>query len=186
MPATVKIPGFVSQRKFAKYMKEYYRHSCIDDSVVDPVSRELYNSRGEKGRKGEFLVSGMFDDMGYRTQVLSGYDGCDVMVKINNKWIKVEVKTSTLDQDRRYQFHRIKPNNFNLIALVFVGKDHTTVQIGGEKAKKFIVRCATWVRRDHAYSMGFNRMRKHSKIVKQTDIWFDLTKQNMTKVLNKT
>lgn len=184
MPASTKNPGFVSQRKFAKYMKAYHS-SCMNSHVSDPVSRELYNSQGEKGRKGEFLVSGILRDMGYKTEVLNGYDGCDVMLLSGQKWLKIEVKTSTFSNSG-YQFHRIKPNNFDMIALVLAGIDGTTIQIGCANAKKFIVRYATWVVRDSAFSMHFGRMRKHSKMNdKQKDIWFDFTKQNMERILDQ-
>jgi hypothetical protein len=181
MPTTARIPGFVSQHKFAKYMKNYRNNDYADETVIDPVSKELFNSGKEKGRKGEYLVAGMFTDMGYETKVLSGHDGCDVMVNIHDKWLRVEVKTSLLKR-RKYGFHRIKLTHFDLIALVFVAKDCTSVQIGGIKAKKFISTWATWVHRDTAYSMGFNNNRKHSK-VREDDVWFEFTKKNLIKII---
>ena len=183
MTTATKIPGFVSQRKFAKYMKEYRTNEVADDSVIDPVSRELFSSGKEKGRKGEYLVAGMFSDMGYESRVLSGHDECDVLVKINGKWLNVEVKTASAGKTGSYQFHRIKTNQFDILVLVLAGKDCTTVQIGGVEAKKFITKYATWVVRDSAYSMSFNRYRRHSKMQGKDGIWFDFTKDNVNKVI---
>lgn len=183
MTTATKIPGFVSQRKFAKYMKEYHANEVADDSVIDPVSRVLSSSGNEKGRKGEYMVAGMFRDMGYESKVLSGHDECDVLVKINGKWLNVEVKTASEGKTGSYQFHRIKTNQFDILVLVLAGKNCTTVQIGGAEAKKFITKYATWVVRDSAYSMVFNRLRRHHKMKGKDGIWFGFTKANVRKVI---
>lgn len=181
MPATGQIPGFVSQRQFAQAMAWYNKDEQADDSITDPVSKELYSSGKQKGRKCEYLVAHMFRKMGYKAQVLKGQEGCDLLVKMNDRWMNVEVKAS--ECRKTYVFHRIKPNNFDMIILVFVGKDYTTMQIGGNSAKKFIISKGTWVQRDKAYSMSFSRMRRHAKDFGQEGVWFPFTKQNISKAI---
>lgn len=182
MPATAKIPGFVSQRQFAQAMKWYHVDERADESITDPVSQDLYSSGKQKGRKCEYLVATLFKRMGYRAQVLKGQEGCDLVVKINDKWMNVEVKASQL-HGHQYVFSRIKPKNFEIIALVFVGKDYTTVQIGGEKAKQFVSTWGTWVNRDSAYGISFSKHRMHCKARGQEGIWFPFTKGNISKVI---
>lgn len=181
MPAVAKIPGFVSQRQFAQAMRWYDTDERADDSIIDPVSKELYSSGKQKGRKCEYLIAHMFKRMGYQAKVLKGQEGCDLLVKMNEKWMNVEVKASEFNKN--YAFHRIKPNNFDMIVFVFVGKECTTVQIGGSTAKKFVANHGTWVVRDSAYTICFNRMRSHSKAQGKDGIWFSFTKKNICKLI---
>lgn len=174
------IPGFVSQRNFQRYMKDFDKNETVSDSIVDPVSQHLYASGKEKGRKAEYIVAGMFRDMGYDARILSGHDRCDVIVNINGKWLNVEVKASGI-YNRQYLFGKIKPDLFDLIALVFVGHEHTTVQIGGTEAKKFI---RLWgSSSEGGYKLYFNPMRKHQKTFGQEGIWFPFAKQNISKAI---
>jgi hypothetical protein len=181
MPATAKIPGFVSQRQFTRAMKWYDSVERADDSVTDPVSQNLYSSGHQKGRKCEFLVADLFVKMGYPAQVLKGQESCDLLVKIKDKWLNVEVKSS--EERKQYIFPNIKPNKFDLIVLVFVGKEGTTIQIGGDKAKEFISTWATWVVKDSDYTIAFNRNRRHCKTHGQEGIWFPFTKSNISKAI---
>lgn len=179
-----KIPGFVSQRKFQKYMKDFRKNEQADSHIVDPVSQDLYASGNEKGRKGEYIVAGMFKDMGYDARVLSGHDRCDVVVNVGDKWLNVEVKTSGINiNSRQYVFNKIKPTLFDIIALVFVGHDGTTVQIGGSEAKSFIRRYGTVSYNDDGYKLYFNPMRRHHKALGQEGIWLDFTKENVGKAI---
>lgn len=183
MPATAQIPGFVSQREFAQAMDWYHADERADESIIDPVSQDLYSSGKQKGRKCEYLVAHRFRRMGYRAQVLKGQEGCDLLVNIKNRWVNVEVKAAQFRGSRQYSFHRIKPDNFDLIVLVFVGMDYTTIQIGGATAKDFISTWATWVDSYNSYSIGFSRNRRHSKACGRDDIWFPFTKSNISKVI---
>ena len=181
MPATARIPGFVSQRQFTRAMKWYDSVEGADNSVTDPVSQNLYSSGHQKGRKCEFLVADLFRNMGYPAQVLKGQESCDLLVKINGKWLNVEVKSS--EEKKQYCFAGIKPDNFDLIVLVFVGRDGTTIQIGGSKAKEFVSTWGSWVVRDSDYNISFSRNRRHCKAHGQEGIWLPFTKSNISKVI---
>lgn len=184
MPATTKKSGFLSQRNFNRYMKTFEQDASSNKNITDPVSRNLAASGKEKGRKGEYIVCGMFRDMGYDSVVLSGHDRCDVLVNIDGKWLNVEVKTAGLSNSRtrQYNFNHIKPQLFDLIALVFVGDEGTSVQIGGHKAKCFIYNWAT--KTGTEYKLTYNKTRRHCKDRGNEGTWFNLTAENMQKIVS--
>ena len=89
-----KTEGFVSQRDFQRYMEDYNKNAKVDDRFVDPVSRSLMAAGREKGDRGEFVVKGILEDLGYEVKHLGGTDSRDLDVKIDGQWKKMEVKTS--------------------------------------------------------------------------------------------
>ena len=132
------IPGFVSQRDFQKANEQYLKQERQDGKFVDPVSKEFVAAGQEKGRKGEYLVMQMLQDMGYETKMLSGTDDYDLKVKIKGTCNRVEVKTAAQSRKNNFTFSGIKTSYYDLLVTVFVGYDYTSVQISGQEGKLFI------------------------------------------------
>jgi len=181
MTTTKEKNGFVSQRNFQRYMAEFYENEQADSSVADPVSRDLLSSGSMKGRKGEYIVKGMLEDMGYECRMLNGFESCDIMVKIDGKWLGVEVKTGSMSSANQYNFQKIKTFNFDLIALVFVGKDYTGVKIGGKKAKHFIDAWGTT--QEEGQKIAFNAHRMNKRLRGRDDVFMDCVANNIPKLI---
>ena len=181
MTTTTEKNGFVSQRNFQRYMADYVNDKA-NSSVSDPVSRDLLASGNEKGRKGEYIVKGMLEDMGYECMMLNGFEACDLMVKIDGRWLGVEVKTGSMSSANQYNFQKIKTSNFDLIALVFVGTDYTNVKLGGANAKRFI---DTWGTDQQCggQKIAFNAHRMNKKIRGRDDIFMDCVANNVPKLI---
>jgi len=163
---TTKNDGFLSQRDFQRYMKDYEKNVAIADRFTNCVSRSLMASGREKGEKGEFIVKGILQDLGYEVRYLGGSDSCDLMVKIDGSWKAMEVKTAQYNSQKQYQFSNIKPDLFDMIAFVFVGENGTTVKIGAKGGRNFIRKFASLVSRvdcqEYYYNISLNRYRGHA------------------------
>ena len=184
-----KIPGFVSQRAFQKANEQYLKQERQDGKFVDPVSKEFVAAGQEKGRKGEYLVMQMLQDMGYEVKMLSGTDDYDLKVKIKGTWYRVEVKTAA--QGRSYDnftFSGIKTSYYDLLVTVFVGYDYTSVQISGQEGKLFIDEygsnyCGSnWESRPPSKIIHFNKFRTHRKL-QGIEAFYDMTKKNVERLV---
>ena len=182
MTTATKIPGFVSQRDFQKADKDYLKNERQNGKFSDPVSIEFVAAGGEKGRKGEYLVKQQFEKLGYKVRLLDGYDRADLRVLIGDEWKYVEVKTATQSGvSDSFTFSNIKTSNFDIIALVMVGYDYTSVVIGGKSAKRFIDVYGT--RTDRGETLYFNKYRSH-RLLKGAERFLSITQKNIQKILN--
>lgn len=184
-----KIPGFVSQRAFQKANELYMKQERKDGKFVDPVSKEFVAAGQEKGRKGEYLVMQMLQDMGYKVEMLSGTDEYDLRVKIKGTWHRVEVKTAAQSRScDNFTYSGIKTTHYDLLATVFVGYDYTSVQISGTEGKRFIdvygsnFCGSNWESRPASKVICFNKFRTHCKL-RGTEAFFDMTKQNVERLV---
>ena len=147
-------------------MKDYEENVAVAERFTDSVSRSLMASGREKGEKGEFIVKGILQDLGYDVRYLGGSDSCDLMVKIDGRWRAMEVKTAQYNSKNQYQFSNIKPDLFDMIAFVFVGENGTTVKIGAKGGRDFIRKFASLVSRvdcqESYYNISLNRYRGHA------------------------
>jgi hypothetical protein len=157
--------GFISQRDFRRYMTDYEKNVAVAERFTDSVSRSLMASGREKGEKGEFIVKGILQDLGYEVRYLGGSDSCDLMVKIDGSWKDMEVKTAQYGKKGQYQFSNIKPDLFDMIAFVFVGESGTTVKIGAKGGRNFIRKFGSLVSRvdcqETYYNIALNKYRGH-------------------------
>ena len=182
------IPGFVSQRDFQKANEQYLKQERQDGKFVDPVSKEFVAAGQEKGRKGEYLVMQMLQDMGYETKMLSGTDDYDLKVKIKGTWYRVEVKTAAQSRKNNFTFSGIKTSYYDLLVTVFVGYDYTSVQISGQEGKLFIDQfgsnyCGSnWEIRPPAKVISFNKFRTHRKL-QGIEAFYDMTKKNVERLV---
>jgi hypothetical protein len=182
MATATNIPGFVSQRDFQKADKDYLKNERQNGKFSDPVSIEFMAAGGEKGRKGEYLVKQQFEKLGYKVQILNGYDHADLRVKIGDEWKYVEVKTAAQGGvSDNFCFNNIKTSNFDILALVMVGYDYTSIVIGGKSAKRFINVYGTLT--DRGETVYFNRYRGH-RFLKGEERFLTITKENIQKILN--
>jgi hypothetical protein len=184
-----KIPGCVSPRLFQTANELYMQEERQDGKFSDPVSREFVAAGQEKGRKGEYLAMKMFQEMGYKTEMLNGTSDYDLRVKIKGTWYKVEVKTAAqTGKSHRFTFSGVKTGYYDLLVTVFVGYDYTSVQISGKEGKRFIdvfgsdFTGANWEIRPPSKVIGFNKFRSHSKL-RGIEAFFDMTKKNVERLV---
>jgi hypothetical protein len=182
MATATKIPGFVSQRDFQKANKDYLKNES-NPNFTESTSMELMSAGGAKGRKGEYVVKSQFEKLGYKVEILNGYDRADLKVMIDNEWKYVEVKTAgQAGVSDTFRFNHIKTSNFDIIAFVMVGYGGTSAVIGGKYAKRFIDVYGSLT--DTGISMSFNRHRTHKRL-KGQETFLPITKQNIRKILGE-
>jgi len=185
-----KTEGFVSQRDFQRYMADYDKNAKVDDRFVDPVSRSLMASGREKGDRGEFVVKGILEDLGYEVKHLGGTDSRDLDVKVDGQWKRMEVKTSQYLKTNNYKFNAIKPWLFDMIAFVFVSENGTSVKIGGKGGQHFVEvygsLCSRVDCEEMFYNVALNKYRGHTGLYgTERMLEVDVTEQgkaNMKKI----
>lgn len=179
--------GFLSQRKFRRYMKEYKNQiKGVDERFEDVVSQEMVEAGREKGEMGEFVVKGILQDLGYEVSCRGGYDSCDLMVNTDKGWKRIEVKTASQGPKSRsnnYAFSGIKPWKFDMLAMVFVGEQGLTVKIGsGYNVKRFIEVFGS-ITDSGSYNICLDRYRGHTGLY-GTNRMVELNAENMPSVIS--
>lgn len=182
--------GFVSQREFRRYMQNFDNHIQIEERFESQVSRKMMTYNREKGERGEFIVMGKLQDMGYEVELIGGSKSCDLIMNTDKGWKRIEVKTASQGPSSRsnnFQFAGIKPWKYDILALVFVAHDGISVKIGGKQGKHFIEVFGSMTDRgaEGSYVINLDRYRGHIGLY-GTERMIELNEVNVKKVLADT
>ena len=182
--------GFLSQREFSKYMKDFDENIEVAEQFESQISRRMMAYNREKGERGEFIVMGKLRDMGYEVEPIGGNNSCDLIMNTDKGWKRIEVKTAAQGPDSRsnnFKFSDIKPWKYDILALVFVGYDGLSVKIGGNQGKHFIKTYGTLTDRgaEGSYGIALDRYRGHTGMY-GTERMIELNEVNVKKVLADT
>lgn len=179
--------GFLSQREFSKYMKNFDKNIEVAEQFESQISRRMMAYNREKGERGEFIVMSKLRDMGYEVEPIGGNNSCDLIMNTDKGWKRIEVKTAAQGPDSRsnnFKFSDIKPWKYDILALVFVGYDGLSVKIGGKQGKHFIQTYGTLTDRgaEGSYGIALDRYRGHTGMY-GTERMIELNEMNVKKVL---
>lgn len=182
--------GFLSQREFQRYMKNFDKNIEVAERFESQISRKMMTYNREKGERGEFIVMGKLQDMGYEVELIGGSKSCDLIMNTDKGWKRIEVKTASQGPDSRsnnFQFSCIKPWKYDILALVFVGHDGISVKIGGNQGKHFIKTYGSMTDRgaNGSYTISLDRYRGHTGMY-GTERMIELNEVNVKKVLADT
>lgn len=198
--AAAQVPGFVSQRLFQKaegLFKSMKVKECEDRGFVDPISQKMRMLGRAASTYAETMVQARFmecDDLIMENMGDSSQSGNDLLLTDTNslRTYRVEVKSAQEKGSGEFFFQGIDPKKFDILVLVFIGKDGTFMQIGHSATfGSWLKLYGTWyanksAREGYGYRVHRNSDYKHDRMYGYEyflDMQYD---ENIYKVIKST
>ena len=196
--ASVQVPGFVSQRLFQQaenLFKSMKIKECEDKGFVDPISQKMRMLGRAASTYAETMVQARFmecDDLILENMGDSSQSGNDLLLTETNslRTYRVEVKSAQEKGSGEFFFQGIDPKKFDIIVLVFIGKDGTFMQIGSARSfGEWIKLYSTWytnksAREGYGYRVHKKNDYRHDSMY-GSEYFFDMQyDENIYKVIH--